>query len=708
MINLGVGAVILGGTIVLALATAIVVFGSFYNIFILQISKKYLIKQKNINNFLPYSFLRKILLLQKNAVDSNFLLLICLFIASLSSQVILIIGYIRSDYRLLNVYQNSHHLKPLFYKITASWGNHEGSMLLLITIIVAMHLIFFYLGRKSFSRRFWLLVNLTEFVIIAFFLLFTLSSSNPFAVNLLAIGNLKHLALVNLEGMGLNPILQDIGLAMHPPMLYSGYLGFVNIFAGAVAILIIGKCSFWQLKMLRLWLLLSFSLLSCGIALGGWWAYRELGWGGYWFWDPVENISLMPWLLAIALLHSFKMTEKNQMLVWSLFLSIITFIFSLIGIFLTRSGLLSSVHSFAVDRHRGNAILLMLAVIGTTATIIFATRITAFQSKNMQNRLSSTAFSWRQRIWQMIFNNYLLIVALFTVFVGTIYPLLSQAIFAQSITIGASYYNLIFLVLLLPFVSFLIMSYLSRIEKIGKFLLLRMLVAVVVLFAFACYLENFDFFNFVAVESILAIFLLLLAILAVIISCGRIYNKISPPDGSKIKFTKLCNNLRKSLLKSNVNFAHFGFAIMLCGIIGNGLFSKDFQANLQVGQSLKISPNYRLNFKAIEYYQSANFIARVADFDLLYREKAIANLKPELRYFPLAKQATNEASIKLIGLINFYVVIGEADKDQFYAVNFHYQPLIILIWLGLAIMIITGVVFAVYQLVRKIKTLHLK
>jgi cytochrome c-type biogenesis protein CcmF len=622
-----------------------------------------------------------------NLFSVNLSLSVLLVVLSIISQIVLIIAYIRSDNLILNVYNNSHHLKPLIYKIAGSWGNHEGSMLLLITVISCYNLAFLIFS--DVTKYFKVITSSSLVAIIAIFLAFTFFTSNPFAPNLALIDH-PNLA-ISAEGLGLNPILQDIGLAMHPPMLYIGYLGFVVIFSIAIAIMISGKITQLSLRSIEIWLYFTTSFLTAGIALGSWWAYRELGWGGYWFWDPVENISLMPWLIAITIIHCIKIVRKYRLMAnWLVFLAILNFIFCLIGIFLTRSGVLTSVHSFAVDAKRGLFILWMITGIGFLSMLIFALRINNIKLLITNNQHNITNLikidNNRSRLLILFSNNYLLLIALFVVFLGTIYPLISQLIFEQFITIGSSYYNLIFKLLLIPFTASLIIFYIIDSKNNYK----------------NQYSGNIlhkiftDKFNITALISSLTITIYLIQhyqsdYLIIILCFLVLYCFIL----AIINMMKHYKNIRK--MASNI--AHTGFLLLIIAIIISSIASSSKEVNLKIGESFDIA-NFHIKFEKINHYQDSNFITREGVFaiskkipqketnlitksDNNNQSKAIFYLYPQLRYYPISQQITNESSIKIVNFADLYLIIGQKDEQDFYAIRAYYKPFICFIWLAM-------------------------
>jgi cytochrome c biogenesis factor len=496
--------------------------------------------------------------------------------AAIIAQICLIYSFVISDYSVENVYKNSHHLKPLIYKISGSWGNHEGSMLLLITTLSAYTLAFSFLSKISARQK--LIITSSQSLIIALFAAFTAFTSNPFA----------RIFPMPIEGLGLNPILQDIGLALHPPMLYTGYLGFSLIFSFAIAGLLCEKVDRDFVRKMTPWLFFSYGFLTLGVGLGSWWAYRELGWGGYWFWDPVENVSLMPWLIATALIHAVKLVEKKEIYKnWTVFLAILTFILCLLGIFLTRSGVLSSVHSFAIDAKRGFFVITLIFLIGGAALLIFGAKM---------NRLRSKPAIIDRSEKLILLNNYFLLVALFVVLLGTTYPIFLRGLFSEFISIGADYYNQIFKIMIVPFLALIAFS-------------------------------------------------------------------------------------TKSAKPTPKNISHLGFFLIILGVTFSSYFGLVKELSLKQGESFTLG-DYKIKFEKIEYFAGKNFVSRQGDFTLSKNGKELGDLQPQLRFYPVNDQTTNEASIKHRIFGDVYLVIGNKDENENYAIRAYYKPFIWLIWLG--------------------------
>lgn len=590
------------------------------------------------------------------------------FFTALAAQLALVFSYVTSDYSVLNVYQNSHHLKPLIYKISGSWGNHEGSMLLLISVLCGYSAAFVFFSKISAPQK--IIVTSSQSLIIAAFVAFTAFTSNPF----------ERIFPAPAAGLGLNPVLQDIGLAMHPPMLYTGYIGFSLIFSLAMAGLLVEKIDSDFAARLKNWLFFSYGFLTLGIGLGSWWAYRELGWGGYWFWDPVENVSLMPWLAATALIHCVKFLEKREIFKkWTAFLAILSFILCLLGIFLTRSGVLTSVHSFAVDSRRGFFVILLISLIGGVGLLIFGRH--AHKLKIVENN-----FHFWSRVGAILVNNYFLVLALFIVVLGTLYPLFSQSFFNQFISIGPDYYNKLFSILLLPFLVFLSISlFLNYSEKttvqkiLNRSSALILLIATLLTSTTTFYQKRADF---------LQITILFLAILAALLTT-LFFAKIVLRD-RKVRFFSF-----EAISSAPVTAAHLGFVLVIVGIILTSSFGATKEVNIKEGEVTKIS-YYDVKFKEVNYVVGPNFVARQGVFEIFKNENFVAELKPQLRFYPVSDQTTNEAAIKHDFFGDLYLVVGQKDEAGFYALRAYHKPFIYLIWLGCA-MIFSGAMIKILQ-----------
>jgi cytochrome c-type biogenesis protein CcmF len=509
-------------------------------------------------------------------------------------------------------------------------------MLLLISILSAYSFGFAFLSKIDAQRK--VIISSAQSSIIALLAAFTAFTSNPF----------ERIFPTPEVGLGLNPLLQDIGLALHPPMLYTGYIGFSLIFSFAIAGLLSERIDKKFAQHLKGWLFFSYGFLTFGIGLGAWWAYRELGWGGYWFWDPVENISLMPWIAATALIHCLKLLEKKEIFkIWTAFLAILTFILCLLGLFLVRSGVLTSVHSFAIDAKRGFFVIGLIFLIGGAGLLILGAKIPRLKSE--QNKI----FLW-SKIGSILLNNYFLIVALFVVLLGTIYPIFSRGIFDEFISIGPEYYNKIFGFLITPFLIFLAISnQLNYSEKttVKKFINLK--ISLLLLAAITITALTFFYHKSADFLQILILFLAIFSALITVFSSKNIA----------------------------MTLAHFGFSIIIVGIVITSSFGLTKETNLKKNESLKIA-NFEIKFLNVEYFAGKNFISRQGDFLVTKNDHEIAHLKPQLRYYPISEQTTNEASIKHGFFGDLYLVIGNKDEEENYAVRVYYKPFIYLIWLG--------------------------
>ena len=569
----------------------------------------------------------------------------------------LMYAYVVSDFSILNVYQNSHTAKPLLYKITGVWGNHEGSMLLWVLVLV-----FFGFLISKYDKRLDLpyktLTLSFQSLITFIFLLFILLSSNPFIV----------ISPVPINGQGLNPLLQDPGLAFHPPNLYIGYVGLSIVFSFTIARFYKGSFDASWAKLIKPWVLLSWSFLTLGISLGSWWAYYELGWGGFWFWDPVENASLMPWLCATALLHSTLVLEKrNTLKKWTIFLAFLSFSFSLIGTFLVRSGIITSVHAFASDPTRGVFILMICAFFIFSSFILLAKKAGSIKEEKLISPISKEG--------AIVFNNLLMIALLLTIFIGTIYPIFLEIFTGDQISVGPPYFNLTATLIMIPAV--LVMSFAPMInwKKDDLFGLLSRLKTVL----FLSLLVTFIFFyiNFQGpIIALVGIFL------AAWLFFGTLFNFFE-----KTNYLKKLKDLNKTYLGMTV--AHLGVAIFIAGITGSTLWKIEKIKTLKVGEKVLLN-NYSLNFDKIKKIRGKNYIGHEAEFNLYKKNKFIKTLKPQKRFYPVQEFATTEAAIYSRGISDIYIAMSEPVDDS-WLFRFHYSPLTPWIWIGSIMAFIGGI-----------------
>ena len=581
--------------------------------------------------------------------------------------IALIIAYLGSDFSVLNVWQNSHSAKPLIYKFSGTWGNHEGSMLLWVLILTLFGAIIGLFGKNIPPTLRANVISVQGLISFAF-ILFILTTSNPF----------DRLVPPPAEGNDLNPILQDIGLAIHPPLLYIGYVGFSISFSFAVAALIDGRIDAAWARWIRPWTLLAWIFLTLGIAMGSYWAYYELGWGGWWFWDPVENASFMPWLIGTALLHSAVVMEKrNALKVWTILLAILTFSFSLLGTFLVRSGVLTSVHAFATDPARGVFILLILTAFIGGALILFAIRAPVLKQGGI--------FAPISREGALILNNLFLTAACSAVLVGTLYPLALESITGDKISVGAPFFNLTFGPIMIP---------LLVIVPIGQFLAWKRgdLLAVCQRLHFA--------FGIAIVATLFAYFIQggekVLALIGIGLACWLMVGSISELFW-KSKFGQIKFNLAfKRLIglpRSNLGtvFAHFGLGVSLMGIVAVTAWETENILNMEPGQTQEIA-GYQLKLLGFFDQEGPNYNDSIVQFALISGDKQLKLMEPAKRFYPARQTPTTEAAIFTRYFSQVYITLGDPVSENSITVRLYFKPLVTLIWIGAVIMSIGGLV----------------
>ncbi len=566
---------------------------------------------------------------------------------------------VTDDYSVLNVAQNSNSMEPLIYRITGTWGNHEGSILLwgLILALCGGAVAAFGRGLPSALRA--RVIGVLGFVS-AGFLLFALTASNPFL----------RVWPPPVDGQNINPLLQDPGLAMHPPILYAGYVGFAVPFAFAVAALIEGRVDASWGRWVRPWTLLSWCFLTCGIALGSWWAYYELGWGGFWFWDPVENASLMPWLTGTALLHSALVVEKREaMKVWTVLLAIGTFSLSLTGTFLVRSGILDSVHAFANDPARGSFILVLLAIVIGASLLLFAIRAPRLVSGGL--------FAPISREGALVLNNILLCSICAVVITGTMYPLLADLV-GRKISVGAPFFNATALPLAVPvFAAMVVGPVLSwKRAALGQALMRlwwALLIAAVVGIGAA-----------LGTKAIPAVFFGLAAWLAFgsfapIVERVRLFRV--PPGDSLARLGGL------PLSAWGACIAHAGMALTVAGIAGMSLARQEVVL-IRPGQTITFA-GYDWTLLSLSDAPGPNFSARVANIQIGQHGQVLATLHPSRRSFPVAQTTTTDTAIRTNGFRDIYAVLGD-ERDGAAVMRLHDNTLAPWIWLGALVMAAGG------------------
>ncbi len=575
-------------------------------------------------------------------------------------------AYVTSDFSVLNVVENSHTDKPLLYKITGVWGNHEGSMLLwvfMLSLCGAAVAVFSDNLPPALRAR----VLAVQGMIGVGFLLFILLTSNPFLRSVPAPAN----------GQGLNPVLQDPGLAFHPPFLYLGYVGFSVSFAFAVAALIEGRVDPSWARWVRPWALASWCALTIGIAMGSWWAYYTLGWGGWWYWDPVENASFMPWLVGTALIHSSIVVEKRDTLKsWTVLLAIITFSLSLVGTFLVRSGVLTSVHAFAVDPRRGAFILLLLLVaIGGSLTLY------AIRAPNLKG---GGLFAPVSREGALVLNNLLLSTACATVFLGTLYPLFLDAVGGPKLSVGYPFFNRTFVPLMIPALLAVAVGPLlawKRGDIVGALQRLWIAFAIVILAALvAIYLTSGG--------PVFAIFGLAIAAWVAIGVLAEWMDRL------KLFRAPLAESWRRALhlprAAYGMSFAHLGLAVSVAGIAASA-FEVEHIDIVHPGGDLEIA-GFVLHLDKVEKIPGPNFTADDATIIVRRDDRQIAVMHPQKRFFPLQDQTTSETAIKTNLFADLYVALGDPDGAGGWTVRAYWKPLVPWIWIGAVIMAFGGVV----------------
>ena len=561
----------------------------------------------------------------------------------------LIAAFIVSDFSLITVYQNSHSMKPIFYKITGTWGNHEGSLMLWVIILTIFSFLFLIYNKKH-PKKFRLLTLIIQNILIIGFLFFILLNSNPFSPS----------SPIPKEGLGLNPILQDPALAIHPPILYLGYVGSSIIFSSVLAATSLKIISSSWASHIKKWILISWIFLTLGILLGSIWAYYELGWGGFWFWDPVENVSLMPWLALTTLLHCILVLEKKSILTsWVIILSIATFTLSMCGTFLVRSGILNSVHTFANDPERGLFILVFLFILIFLSILIFF-----FFHKD--NDRKSHSFFWLSKETSILINNWFMMYFLSVVLIGTVYPIFLDVISSQKISVGPPFYHKLIIPFLIPFLLMMalgpklkwIKSQLEDKIYLISFLIISILLAFLVL-------KNFNqniLINTILISSALYLFFITL----------------------RDFFVKKYKNISQ-------NIAHFGFSLLILSILFNNIFASEIITNLKVGETFENSKT-KIVFESVDQKKEKNYNAIIANFSISNLNGEEDRFSPELRIYNQPVIATSEADIKTTLMSDKFIVINLVQNQDFFNVRYQVKPFMLWIWLSVILISFGGIV----------------
>lgn len=589
--------------------------------------------------------------------------------------------FVNSDFSVKLAALHSHTEKPLLYKITGVWGNHEGSMLLWVLILSVFGALVTVFG-KTLPLTLKSRALAVQGMIGTGFLAFILFTSNPFL----------RLDPVPANGLGLNPLLQDPGLAFHPPFLYLGYVGFSMSFSFSVAALIEGRVDAVWARWLRPWVLLAWSFLTIGITLGSFWAYYELGWGGWWMWDPVENVSFLPWLAGTALLHSILVLgQRHMMASWTILLGIATFSLSLIGTFVVRSGILVSVHSFAVDPERGVFILALLIVATGGALALYALRAHALSGGPTYKAMSKEG--------ALILNNLLLVTATVTVFLGTFYPLIIETISGDKISVGAPYFNKTFAPVMMLLILFMGLGPMvkwrsDQLATLKKPLIISagLMVIIVVIglvfgkagwgavaFAFAAYLAY----------GTLATF------------------------ARKLRWSDASSSQRLTTLKAQPAatygflMAHLGIAIFTAAVTMMSVYAKDDSQVLKIGETMQVA-GYEFTLNSITPGQRENYQFLAGGFEISKKGRRVARLISERRFYPTRDMITTEAGFRMTPAASVFVSVGEGDPQRGWVVRAFYHPFVVWIWIGALMMALAGFVSLVDRRLRFARSFPVK
>lgn len=574
-------------------------------------------------------------------------------------------SFIVSDFTVMNVVQNSHSLKPMIYKVAGTWGSHEGSLLLWVLILAGFGAAVAVFGRnipeelkaRTLSVQAWIALGFISFMVF---------TSNPF----------ERVFPAPLDGNDLNPLLQDIGLAIHPPLLYVGYVGFSIVFSFAVAALIEGRVDPAWARWVRPWTLAAWTSLTAGIGLGSWWAYYELGWGGWWFWDPVENVSFMPWLLGTALLHSAIVTEKRDTFKsWTILLAILTFSLSLLGTFIVRSGLLTSVHAFAVDPERGVYILGLLFVSIGGSLALFAWRAPAMEGGGLFAPVSREA--------GLLINNLLLATATATVLFGTLYPLFLEAITGDKISVGPPFFNASFIPITLPLLLVMAVGpFLSwkRSDLAGVLSRLKLVLALVVVASLVIWYVTTG-------GPVLAVIAMGIAIWLLLASAQEWVNRVKlfkPGAWARVR--------RQPRASHGMTLAHIGVAVLVMGATGSSAWKQDVVTFAEDGTQVEIA-GFDLTFEGIEQQRGPNYIAQVGTLRVMRDGELITMLYPERRVYPAAGSSTTESAIRQTLAGDLYVSIAEPAAEGAagkWTLRVLYEPLVNFLWIGTLLLVLGG------------------
>jgi len=589
---------------------------------------------KNFKNFID---------LDSKILSLTFLQLILVTLSFIG----LILSFVSSDFSNSTVFNHSHTTKPLFYKISGTWGNHEGSLLLWL-LVLTLFIFLFLLGSKEQPKKYRILTLLFQQIIIIGFFIFLIKTSNPF----------DYIYPIPKEGLGLNPILQDPALAIHPPILYLGYVGSSIIFSSVLAASSLNYITKEWAKHIKKWILISWVFLTLGILLGSIWAYYELGWGGFWFWDPVENVSLMPWLALTTLFHCVLVLEKKLILTsWVVILSIATFTLSMCGTFLVRSGILNSVHTFANDPERGLFILIFLFVLIFLSLFVFF----FFHKSDKKN---TNSFFWLSKETSILVNNWFMMYFLSVVLIGTTYPIFLDVISSQKISVGPPFYHKLIIPFLIPFL--LMMAIGPKLNWIKS-----------------------DLQDKLYLFSLLIVSLLLSFMIIKILKINFLVNTILFASAFYLFFVTLRDFYIKGFKNLAQNIAHFGFSLLILSILFNNFLSTEIITNLKVGETYQ-SNKLSINFEKLEKKKEKNFQAIIGKFKVKSKNNFTEILNPELRIYNQPNIVTSEADIKTNLLTDKFMTMNLVQNQEYFNIRYQIKPFMIWIWFSVLLISFGG------------------
>ena len=582
-----------------------------------------------------------------NRIIINFTFLQLFFV--ILSFLGLVLSFVNSDFSNETVFNHSHTTKPLFYKISGSWGNHEGSLLLWL-LVLTLFIYLFLIKTENQPKKYRILTLLFQEVIIIGFFIFLIKTSNPF----------NYIYPIPDEGLGLNPILQDPALAIHPPILYLGYVGTSIIFSSALAAVVQNYIGKEWAKHIKQWVFTAWVFLTLGILVGSIWAYYELGWGGFWFWDPVENVSLMPWLALTTLLHCIIVLEKRLILKsWAIILSISTFALSMGGTFLVRSGILNSVHTFANDPERGLYILIFLFTLIFLSIFIFF-----FFYESVKKE--STQFFWISKETSILINNWFMMYFLSVVLIGTVYPIFLEVISSEKVSVGPPFYNKLIIPFLVPFL--LVMSIGPKLNWIKSEMKNKLLL-----------------FLFFILSLILSFFILRK------LSINFLINTILITAAFFLFFNTSKEFLNSKIKNLSQNIAHFGFSLLILSILFNNIFSSEIITNLKIGETF-VSNKIEINFKSVEQIEKQNFKSIKGNFIIQDKRGKLEQFEPELRVYNQPNIVTSEAHIKTSFFSDKFITMNVVQNQEYFNIRYQIKPLMMWIWLSVILISFGGVI----------------